>query len=608
MRVKISDFVASFLVENGVCHNFTVPGGGAMHLNVSLGHQEGMTNIFVQHEQSAAIAAEAYYRQSNKLPLVCCTTGPGGTNTLTGVLGAWLDSIPMLVISGQVKYQTTVRSTGVPMRVLGDQEFDITSVVKPMTKYAEMITRPELVKYHLQKALYLAENGRPGPVWLDIPLDIQWAYIDTEDFIEFNPEEVQNTNPRKTSDATIDLIIEKIKSAKRPVFYSGVEIRTQDAYAEFQEAVEKLRIPVVTSYDGIDLMAENDKYYVGRAGDMANRYGNWAVQNADLVLTVGSRLGVRQVGHTPESWAREAFVIMVHPDPLEVTKFRVHVELPVRSNPKEFLRKLCDRIDSPLEEKTDWLATCKQWMRDYPVVTKERHCKPEGLANVFCFMNELSKAVKENTTVISANGSACVVGGSAFLIKKGVRYILNSGAATMGYDLPASIGASFASGKKELVCISGDGSIQMNLQELQTIVFHKLPVKLFVINNGGYHSMRQTENNLFPEVSNVGVGPETGDLSFPEMKKIAKAYDIPYYKIENNGEMAEKIEAFLQTEGYGMCEVFVDTEQKFEPKPAAKKLEDGTLVSPPMEDLAPFLPREELEKIMIIPMIDNWDK
>ena len=606
MRVKISDYIAEFLVEQGIKYNFTVPGGGAMHLNVSLGHQTGMTNIFVQHEQAASIAAEAYYRQSNELPLVCCTTGPGGTNTLTGVLGAWLDSIPMLVISGQVKYQTTVRSTGLPMRVLGDQEFDITPVVKPMTKYAEMITRPELVKYHLQKALYLAKNGRPGPVWLDIPLDIQWAYFDTDDFIEFDETEVQNTNARPVSDATLDLIIDKIKNAKRPVFYSGVEIRTDGAFDEFKEAVEKLKIPVVTSFDGIDLMTDDDYYYVGRAGDVGNRYGNWAVQNADFVLTVGSRLGMRQVGHTPESWAREAVVVMVHP--MEVTKFRVHVELPVRSNPKEFLRKLCDRIDDTLEEKTEWLTKCKEWMRDYPVVSKERHYNKDGLANAYCFMNEVSKVVKEDTPIVSANGSACVVGANAFVLKKGQRFILNSGAASMGYDLPAAVGACFAADNHETVCMSGDGSIQMNLQELQTIVFHKLPIKIFVINNGGYHSMRQTENNLFPDVSNIGVGPETGDLSFPSMEKIANAYGIPYCSIDNNMDMPEKLKKFMEIDGYGMCEIFVDTNQKFEPKPSAMKLPDGTLVSPPMEDMAPFLPREELEKIMIIPLMNDWEK
>ena len=283
MKVKISDFIAQFLVEQGIKYNFTVPGGGAMHLNSSLGHQKGLTNIFVQHEQAAAIAAEGYYRMSNELPLVCCTTGPGGTNTLTGVLGAWLDSIPMLVISGQVKWSTTVRSTGLAMRSYGDQDFDITKVVAPMTKYAEMIIRPETVKYHIQKAIYLATHGRPGPVWLDIPLNIQWGYIDTDELFDFDPTELENSNPRKPSEKTLDLIIEKIKAAKRPVIYSGVELRTNGAYESFKKMVTKLNVPVVTSFDGIDIMEQDDPLYAGRAGDIADRAGNWAVQNSDYL-------------------------------------------------------------------------------------------------------------------------------------------------------------------------------------------------------------------------------------------------------------------------------------------------------------------------------------
>lgn len=603
--MKISDFIAQYLVEQGIVYNFTVPGGGAMHLNVSLGHQTGMTCIYMQHEQSAAIAAEAYYRMNNRLPLVCCTTGPGGTNTLTGVLGAWLDSIPMLIISGQVKYQTTVRSTGLPMRVLGDQEFDITPVVTPMTKYAEMITQPEMVKYHIQKAIYMATHGRPGPVWLDIPLDIQWAEFNPENFVEFNPAEAANTLPQHVPEQTLDLILDKIKNAKRPVLYTGVEIRTSGAYPEFREVIEKLNIPVVTSFDGIDILEEEHPLYAGRAGDVGNRYGNWAVQNSDLLLVIGSRLGIRQVSHATETWAREAFVIMVHTDPLELLKPKVHVELPVRSETKDFLRRLSDSLTEAIPPKTEWLKICNNWKQKYPVVTRERHYQEGDTANAYCFMNELCKRVSEDTPIASANGSACVVGGSAFLIKKGQRFLINSGAASMGYDLPAAIGACFANDQKETLCISGDGSIQMNLQELQTIVFHKLPIKIFVINNAGYHSMRQTQNNLFKEYTNIGVGPETGDLSFPDIKKIGTAYGIPYRSIHNNMEMEQGLDDFLKISGCAICEIFVDTQQVFEPKPSAMKLPDGTLVSPPLEDLAPFLPREELKQIMLIPLVNE---
>ena len=603
MKVKVSDFIAQWLVEHGIHYNFTVTGGGAMHLNASLGHQQGLTCIYMQHEQAAAIAAEAYYRMNNELPVICCTTGPGGTNTLTGVLGAWLDSIPMFVISGQVKYAATVRSTGYPMRIYGDQEFDITKSVKPMTKYAEMVIRPEMIKYHLEKALFIATHGRPGPVWIDIPLNIQWGYIDTEDLVEYSPEEDINSLPRKTSEQTLNLIIDKIKIAERPVLLTGIELRTNNAYSEFRSLIEKLNIPVVTSFDSIDLIEEDNPLYAGRTGDVANRYGNWAVQNSDLLLVLGSRLGIRQVSYATETWARQSFVIHVYPDSLEITKPNIHIELPVRADLKEFIVSLSEKIVTPLPKKEKWFSICNEWKKNYPVIDKTRHYVEGEYANAYCFMNELSRQASENTPVVSANGSACVVGGSAFLIKKGQRFIINSGCASMGYELPAAIGTCFANKKNETFCIAGDGSITMNLQELQTIVFHKLPVKIFIINNQGYHSIRQSQRNLFKEFSECGVGPESGDLSFPDMKKISEAFGLPYCCVHNNQEMTAKLSVFLNTDGFGVCEIFVDTNQVFEPKPSTMKKADGTLYSPPLEDLAPFLPREELKKIMLIPLI-----
>lgn len=605
MRIKVSDFVARFLIENGVHYNFTVTGGGAMHLNVSLGHQDGLKCVYVQHEQAAAIAAESFYRMNNELPLVCCTTGPGGTNTLTGVLGAWLDSIPMLIISGQVKYSTTVRSTGYPMRIFGDQEFDITKTVKNMTKYAEMVTRPEMIKYHLQKALFLAMHDRPGPVWIDIPLNVQWSVVDTDDLLEYYPDEDFNRLPRKVSAKTIDLILEKLSEAKRPVLYAGVEIRTGGAYKDFRKLIEKLNVPVVTSFDSIDLIEEDNPLYVGRAGDVANRFGNWTVQNSDFLLVLGSRLGIRQVGYASETWAREAFVVHVYPDPLELTKPTVHVEFPVRADIRDFINSLLNKITVPLPRRENWFSVCKKWKENYPVIDKSRHYAVGDYANAYCFMNELSLLSKGNIPFVSANGSACVVAGSALLMKKGQRFIINSGCASMGYELPAAIGTCFANNKQETYCLAGDGSISMNLQELQTIVFHKLPIKMFLINNQGYHSIRQSQRNLFKNFTEVGVGPESGDLSFPDMKKISDAYGIPYRQIHNNAEMSEKLAEFMMIDGYALCEIFVDTNQAFEPKPSTMKRADGTLFSPPLEDLAPFLSREELSNIMLIPLVGD---
>lgn len=603
MKVKIADWIAQYLVEQGIRYNFTVPGGGAMHLNVAFGHQEGLENIFVQHEQSAAIAAEGYFRATNELPMVCCTTGPGGTNTLTGVLGAWLDSIPMLIISGQIRYATTARAAGIPVRAMGDQEYDITPMVSHMTKYAEMIIEPQKVKYHIQKALYLATHGRPGPVWLDIPLDIQGGYIDPSEFVEFDPSETADELPPAVTKETIAEVLEKIKNAKRPVLNVGSAIHSTDSVALMRRVAEKINIPVAVAWDASDLMPHDNELFVGIPGLLGDRAGNWAVQNADLVLSVGCRLSCRQVGYNVKSWAREAYVIMVDIDKYELIKPSIHVELPIHADAKEFLQVLDEAIETKLTGHEDWTRICQGWKKNYPVVS-EKHYSGEGLTNAYCFLNEVSRRAAEDQFIVLGNGTveACL---HAIHIKNNTRLISNSGAASMGYDLPAAIGCCFAIGKKDTICLTGDGSIQMNLQELQTIVFHKLPIKIFVVNNQGYHSMRQTEGNLFPEYTKVGIGPESGDLSFPEMKKIAAAYGIPYMSASCNKEIPDVVDRMLAAEGYAMCEIFVDINQKFEPKSATKKLPDGTLVSPPLEDLAPFLPREELEKIMIIPMWEN---
>lgn len=600
MRVKIADWIAQYLVDRGVKHNFTVPGGGAMHLNVSFGHQEGLHNVFVQHEQSAAIAAEGYYRATKELPLVCCTTGPGGTNTLTGVLGAWLDSIPMLIISGQIRYATTARAAGIPVRAMGDQEYDITPLVAHMTKYAEMIIDPKMVKYHIDKALYLTTHGRPGPVWLDVPLDIQGGYIDPEEFIEFDSSEIVGEIPPAISKEIIEEVLEKIKIAKRPVLNVGSAIHSTNTLQLMRKVAEKLNIPVAVAWDASDLMPHADDLFVGIPGLLGDRPGNWAIQNADLVLSVGCRLSCRQVGYNVKSWAREAHVIMVDIDKYELQKPSIHVEMPIWADAKDFLKCLDDAITENLTGHEEWIEICQGWKKKYPVVTGKHYAK-EGLTNAYCFLNEVSMRAPEDQVIVLGNGTveACL---HAIHIKQNTRLISNSGAASMGYDLPAAIGACFATGKKDILCLTGDGSIQMNLQELQTIVFHKLPIKIFVVNNQGYHSMRQTEENLFPEFTKIGIGPESGDLSFPDMKKIANAYGIPYMSASSNSEVPDVVDKMLATDGFAMCEIFVDINQKFEPKSATKKMPDGTLVSPPLEDLAPFLPREELEEIMIIPM------
>lgn len=605
MQVKVSDYIAQHLVECGIDCNFTVPGGGAMHLNMSFGHQSGIRNVFVQHEQAAAMAAEAYARLVGKPALVCCTTGPGGTNTLTGVLGAWLDSIPMLVVSGQVRYATTARYCGLPLRAMGDQEYDIVPVAAHMTKYAEIVTNPLSVKYHIDKALFMATHGRPGPVWVDVPLDVQGAIVDDDDFQEFNPAEVEGLLPPVVTSTLVDEVIRRLRNANRPIINVGNGVRIAGAYSELQELIGLANVPVVNGFDCIDTVLDDDPLYVGRAGLMGDRAGNFAVQNCDLLLSVGSRLSMRQVGYNVDSWARGAFTIVEDVDVFELMKPSIRVDLAVHADARDFLGALSNALrGDPIPANEAWNEQCRRWRDSYPVVTEAMRCETRAV-NAYCFVEELGEQLPVGQVIVTGNGTAYVASSQALRIKPGQRYISNSGAASMGYDLPAAIGAAFSCPGQTIICLSGDGSIQMNLQELQTIVFHGLPIKIFVINNGGYHSMRQTEGNLFPDLSPVGIGPETGDLSFPSMERISGAYGIEYLSAHHNGELASTIATALEHDGPVICELFCVTDQKFEPKSATRKLPDGTLVSPPLEDLAPFLPREELAANMIVPM---WEQ
>lgn len=602
MRIKLSNYVAEFLVEHGIDTVFTVTGGGAMHLNDGLGHQEGLHCVYQHHEQACAIAGEAYARMHNKIGAVCVTTGPGGTNAITGVVGGWLDSIPMLVLSGQVRYDTTARSTGLGIRAMGDQEFDICKAVDSMTKYCEMVINPMDIKYCLEKALYLAQVGRPGPCWLDIPLNVQGAFIETEELRSFDPTECIDEKPVKPSRETIEKILRKIKEAKRPVINAGNGIRISGGYSEFCELVEKLNIPVVTGWNSIDLIEDKHPLYVGRGGIMGDRAGNFAIQNSDLVLSLGSRLSIRQVGYNFKTWAREAYTIVVDVDSEELKKPTIHVDMPVCADVKELMQMLNETLgDTKLDTDSFWLEKCAHWKETYPVVLP-KHYEQKGMANVYAFIKEVSRVLPEGYVTVVGNGSACVVGSHGYEIKKDQRFIINSAIASMGYDLPAAIGACVAEGGRELVCLSGDGSIQMNLQELQTIRTNKLPIKIFVINNNGYHSIRQTQTNFFGEPY-VGIGPQSHDLEFPDLEKIAYAYDYPFFRCESNDTLTETISSVFATEGAVICEIIVSTDQNFEPKSATKRLEDGTLVSPPLEDLAPFLDRETfLEEMIIDPL------
>ena len=608
MKQRLADYVADFLVTKGVTDVFSVVGGGAMHLNDALGHNDGLHVTYNHHEQACAMAAEAYARLENRIAAVCVTTGPGGTNALTGVVCGWLDSIPMFIISGQVRYDTTARYaltyTGTPLRAMGDQEYDITRAVAHMTKYAVMLEDPKQIRYVLEKAWHLATTGRPGPVWVDIPVNYQGGYIETDELEGYDPAEDDAMLPPTVSSETIEVVLEKIRRAKRPVFHAGYGIRLSGGYDAFRSVAEKLNIPIVTYWNAVDLIEDDHPLYCGRAGNMGDRPGNWAIQNADLILAVGTRISIRQVGYNWKTWARAAEVIMVDIDQAEMKKPTLHVDMPVWADAKDFLTKLDAAAEEQVYRGDTWLETCRRWKKDYPAVLPRQWEENGSTANVYAFVRYLSSQLPENSLTAVSNGACCVVGNQAYVIQKGSRMANNSAIASMGYGLPAAIGTCIGGGRRTTICLEGDGSIMMNLQELQTILTNHLPIKVFVINNNGYHSIRITQTNLFNK-NFVGIGEESGDLSFPEFRKIAEAFGYRYFSASSNAEMKAVVDEVLKLDGPVFTEIFTDTVQVWEPKSSTKRLEDGTLISPPLEDLAPFLPREEIAANMFIPMVEE---
>ena len=847
MKIKLANYISETLVANGITQNFSVTGGGAMHLNDAFGHQKGMHTLYQHHEQACAMAAESYARIYNRPALLCVTSGPGGTNAITGVLGAWLDSIPMLIISGQVRYDNTARwaeeQNGTRLRAMGDQEFDITKSIDCMTKYSEMLTDPYRVRYALEKCIYLSQTGRPGPCWLDIPVDIQGKFIETDELIGFDPADyaaggdgwATSTDATTRSDAyplcrnafarspyeanavdhatvtvaqahavdhatvtvapahavdhatvastqanavarasvtgtaasipavsgsaaamtspaamaaeayaaahripadadttkreaavppvdpqQVQTILEKIRASRRPIFYTGNGIRIAGAESLFLEVAHRLGIPFVVGWNGPDIIPSDDPLYVGRPGGRGDRPGNLAVQNADLILSIGSRLNIRQVGYDFKSWARDAYVIVNDIDVEELRKPSVHCDLAVHADARQLLQCLLRELHvlghtpaHPLFQggegllrddalrvchtelarqdvknegtRLSWLATCAFYRDNYPTILPEYLAPsdptlspedPASFANVYALIKELSDQAAPGQVTVVGNGSPCVAGGQAYRIKPGTRFISQDGVASMGYGLPAAIGAAVAvhasvdatprggadaslpretadanagdaqqdhdysalaadpsfhesaddrlaaelrdpywTGRDEhypayekhdILVLTGDGSIQMNLQELQTIISHQLPIKIFVINNGGYHSIRQTQTNLFRGEPLVGIGIDSGmggvqDLSFPDMEKIAHAYGFPFIRAHHNEELHDAVAETLATDGPAICEIMVTLTQQFLPKSAAKRLPDGSIISPPLEDLAPYLPDEEMDRIMLVP-------
>lgn len=608
--MRVADLIARLLVEHGIQDVFMLTGGGAMHLNDALGREKGLNKVFVHHEQAASIAAESYARLSNRPAAVNVTTGPGGVNALNGVYGAYVDSIPMIVISGQVKRETCAFNYPIPLRQLGDQEIDIVAMVRGITKYAVMLDDPKNARRVVEKAIHLCRRGRPGPVWIDVPIDVQAAMVDSDTLAAFDPADADRTDEAPNTDAELGALagtpldrevaalIGELCAAERPVVLAGAGVRLSGQHDAFLQFVERLGVPVVSGWNAHDVIPNTHPLYVGRPGSVGDRGGNFAVQTADYVLVLGSRLNIRQISYNWKSFARNARVAMVDIDRAELEKPTLTLHRAVHADLRDFFAA-AKRTEGPELDQRDaraaFLDRSVALAARYPVVLPDYRAV-ESPINPYVFAEALFAELEDGDVIVSGDGTACVTIFQAAVLKPGQRLFTNSGCASMGYDLPAAIGAFYAAGGRRIICLAGDGSIMMNLQELQTIVGRALPVKVFVLNNDGYHSIRQSQQNHFPD-NIVGCGPDSG-LSFPDFARLAEGFGLLATKVDTHAGLPEAIRSTLAGDGPQLCEVMIDKRQEFAPKLSSRRLEDGTMVSPTLEDLSPFLPREELAEAM----------
>lgn len=610
---RVADILAEELARLGLEQVFMITGGGAMHLNDAFGRCKELKIFFNHHEQASAMAAEAYARIAGKPAIVNVTTGPGGINAMNGVFGAYTDSIPMVVISGQIKRDTMIASYAPRLRQLGDQEVDIISLVRPITKYAVELQDPFKIKEVISKALFLATHGRPGPVWIDVPMDIQGCLVDETtltSWVQDQPNALQalrgdrDLNPValgdfcQDSDNTIRkkcrTIIAALKRSRRPVFLAGSGVRLSGTRDTLLQLAEHLGLPLVGGWGSYDLVPTSHPCYAGRPGTVGDRPGNFTVQNADFLLTLGCRLNIRQVSYNWEGFAPKAWKAQVDIDPSELAKPTLRNDLSVTADVARFLSILEEELKDfqPEQAHKTYLEWCRARVQNYPVVNNQ-HRKP-GKVNPYHFVDQLYEHLSADDIVVMANGAASVIGCQAGRIQNKTRLVVNSGNASMGYDLPGAIGAALAAGGRRVICLAGDGSIMMNVQELSSIVGEKLPIHIFLLNNNGYLSIRQTQLAYFPD-NMLGIDKDTG-VHFPEFAKMAMGFGLTGCKIELNQDVPESVSKALAMPIPALHEVLLDQHQNFEPKTASKKLPDGSMVTPPLEDMAPFLSREELGK------------
>lgn len=594
--IKVSDYLIKRLEETGTEHMFMLPGGGAMHLNDSLGKSEKIQFVCCLHEQACSIAAEAYARVNNKIGLLMVTTGPGGTNALTGVAGAYLESTPVFVVSGQVKRMDMINGQGI--RQQGMQELDIISVVDSITNYAAVVDDPMMIRYHIERALYEATHGRKGPVWLDIPLDVQAVMVDENELIGYVPlPEVKNTHLEKQVLQVIDLL----NQSERPVLLAGNGIRLSDGIPEFEELAKILNIPVLTTWNGIDLIEETNPLYYGRPGGLGHRYANFMQQNSDFFLSIGARLNLLQTGYNFDGFAREATKVMVDIDNAELHKINVRPDLPVCADAKEFMLLLIRHKDKIIHrDRQEWFTYGNRLKEKYPIVLPE-YWEQKEKVNTYCLLETISKYMSENDVYVSGSSGSCIdISMQTFRIKKGQRVFCTKGLASMGYGLPSAIGACLASGGKMTVGVNGDGGFVMNIQELETLSRLNLPIKIFVLSNRGYGAINATQTNLF--AGHLVACTESSGLSIPPVAKIAQAYGLKTVTIENNSELEDKVQEVLAYDGPVICEVITPLELTAFPKQVSYKRSDGQMESKPLEYMNPPLSDEEMAENMIIPL------
>lgn len=588
--IKVSDYLAQRLHELGLRHVFMVTGGGAMHLNDSFARVVPFEVVYNHHEQACAIAAEGLYRASGKVGVVNVTTGPGGLNTLTGVLGQWTDSIPAIYVSGQVKQSTTLDACRhLDLRQLGDQEVDILQVVRPLVKYAVSLKDPSRVRYEIEKAFHLALEGRMGPVWIDVPMDIQGALVDPDQLEGFEaPTPVQEP-------LDLTLLVKRLCSSQRPVVVAGHGLRLAGQQEVLERLLDRLGIPVLGTFNGFDLIPDSHSSFCGRIGTIGTRGGNFTLQNADFILFLGTRNNIRQVSYNWENFASQAFKVVVDVDGAELEKPTVQPDLRIQAD----LRQVMPSLEMAIAgmELPDWQAW-RSWARNchlaLPVVSQESQPQSDRMAP-YPFFDAFTRELTEDATVVAGNGTACVVLFQAGVVKRGQRMFWNSGCASMGFDLPAAIGAAVGV-QGDVWCLAGDGSLQMNLQELATVAFRQLPVKLVYLENGGYASIRQTQANFFQ--SQYGCGGTSG-LGFPDMAMLAAAYRIPYVRTTRLEDVAAAQARVSNTPGPVIWEVALSLDYAFEPKVSSERLPDGRIISKPLQDMYPFLPRDVYANYML---------